>query len=248
MRLRLIAVAVVCVSGIVLFSAAAKAELSVPPLTGRVVDQAGLLSPEQRQQISASLAEFERAQGPQLAVLTIPSLDGEPIESFSIRVVDQWKLGNEKRDDGLLLLVAAKDRRVRIEVGQGLEGQVPDALAGRIIDHVIVPQFRSGDYAGGIVAGLQAIAHALGGELKNVPAVAQRPPAGTRERPGALFFIIVIAMIIMMSIFSRRRRYYGGWGGGGGFGGWSSGGGGFSGGGFSGGGGGFSGGGASGQW
>ncbi len=137
--------------------------LEVPFLTGRVVDDAHLLDAGSASRLEAVLRGYEKKTGRQLVVLTLPSLDGEPLEDFSIKVARTWKLGRKGKDDGILLLVARDDRQVRIEVGYGLEGDLPDALCGRIIRGVIVPRFRAGDYPGGIAAGVNAIIGTLAG-------------------------------------------------------------------------------------
>jgi uncharacterized protein len=233
-----------------------------------VIDLARVLSPEEQQQIEGSLQLFQKEYGPQIQVLTIPSLEGEPIESYSIKVVDAWKLGGKKNDDGILLLVVPEDREVRIEVGQGLEGLLPDVLAGRIIRDVMIPFFKENRYDSGIFAGLSAIAGRLGGTLKNVPAFAQRTPDRSLKL-STLFFLFILFFIILPRLFGGRgggrdpfgRRQRGGagdfltgmilgglFGSGKGRGGRDDDGG-FGGGGFGGGGGGgFSGGGASGKW
>jgi uncharacterized protein len=244
--------------------------LEVPTHTGLVVDQAQLLEPELRTQLDASLQQYQKQYGPQLQVLTIPSLEGESIEGYSIKVADAWKLGSAKKDDGAMLLVAAKDHQMRIEVGKGLEGQLPDAIAGRIVNDVVAPYFKAGKYDAGIVGGMQAIATRLGGELPNV-VVSQQPNQASQPSGFGfgLFPLLLLGLIILPAIF-RRRSAYGrprggllagmilgnvlsggrrssGWGGGFGGGGFGSGGGGggiFGGG----GGGGFNGGGASGRW
>ncbi len=243
----LLTLAVTAVLGALVVLPTAHAERSVPSLTGRVVDQAGILSPEQAARLSESLAAFEKSHGPQIAVLTIPSLEGESIEGFSIRAVDQWKLGTEKNDDGVLLLVAVQEHGIRIEVGQGLEGTLPDAAAGKIIRDVIVPRFRNGEMAEGIIAGSQAIATRLGGSLEGIP---QPTRVERRREPFPVGKLVLLGFFLLFLLKPRgpRSRYHGrggGWGGGhwgGGGGSWGGGGG------FSGGGGGFSGGGASGKW
>jgi uncharacterized protein len=241
--------------------------LDVPPHTRQVIDLAHVLSPEEQQQIESSLVRFQQEHGPQIQVLTIPSLEGETIESYSIKVVDSWKLGDEKRDDGLLLLLALQDRQTRIEVGQGLEGTLPDILAGRIVRDVMIPYFKEGRYDAGIVAGLNAIASRLGGTLKDAPtfAPAQAKPRTQSTSLSSLLFLFILFFVILPRLFggrgrrggrrdpeglitgmilggllgSAKRRHRGGDG----FGKWGDGGG-FGGG----GGGGFSGGGASGKW
>ncbi len=129
---------------------AAVAEVAVPPLTGRVVDLTGTLSSDQIASLDKKLKDFEDRKGTQIAVLIVPTTAPETIEQYSLRVVEQWKLGRKKIDDGVLLIVAKDDRRLRIEVGYGLEGVLNDATARRIIDEIITPKFRTGDFAGGL--------------------------------------------------------------------------------------------------
>lgn len=140
------------------------AEQPVPELTDRVVDLTSTLSPAQRDALSQRLAEFESRKGSQIAVLLVPTTEPESIEEYGIRVVDKWKLGRKDVDDGALLLIAKNDRALRIEVGRGLEGVLTDAMSRRIIDNIIVPHFRTGNYAEGIRAGVDAIAALLEGE------------------------------------------------------------------------------------
>ena len=128
--------------------------LDVPQLRGRVNDYANVLQTSQTQALESQLAQLERDTGHQVAVLTIPTLDGEDIEGFSIRVAENWKIGKKGFDNGVILVVAVKDRRLRLEVGYGLEGVLPDAIAKRVTADYIVPHFRQQDYAGGIVAGI----------------------------------------------------------------------------------------------
>ncbi|MCS6914472.1 MAG: TPM domain-containing protein [Myxococcales bacterium] len=144
-------------------------QLTLPaaPL-GRVTDLAGVLSPGERKSLEARLRRYElqgRAgqRGPQIAVVTLPTLAGEPIEEVSIRLAERWKIGS-RADDGILLVVAPRERRVRIEVGYGLEGQVPDAVAARIIREIIAPRLRVGDYFGGLTAGVVAVHQAATGQ------------------------------------------------------------------------------------
>ncbi len=158
-------------------AAAAQAELATPPLRARVTDQAGLLPAEIRERLETQLAAFERETTHQIAVLSVTSLEGEPIEAFSLRVAEAWQLGQRGLDNGILLLVAAQDRQARIEVGYGLEGVVPDAIAKRVLEDVVIPRFRAGDPAAGIEAGVAALMQAARGE--EIPA--ERRPA----RPGA---------------------------------------------------------------
>ncbi|MEZ5503372.1 MAG: TPM domain-containing protein [Halioglobus sp.] len=165
----------------------------VPTLRERVTDLTGTLDAADKSALSGKLAQLERDTGSQLAVLIVPSTAPEDIAAYSIRVVDAWRLGRDKIDDGVLLLVARDDRQLRIEVGYGLEGAVPDALAKRIIDTVITPEFRKGDFAGGINAGVDAIASLIRGEQLPPPAQAAR---GTDD-PGSLLPLILIIPLIL---------------------------------------------------
>lgn len=228
----------------------------MPPLTGRVQDEAGLLSPALRERIDGMLFAYQQQTGHQLALLTVRSLEGDSLEEFSIRVVEAWQLGDKQRDDGVLLLVAVAERKLRIEVGYGLEGDLPDAIASRIIRDVISPAFRRGEPQAGIVAGLQAIMQATGGANIPVPesnVPRQRSRSSERQPPGGFSLLVLVGMVLLVLLGGGRggrsgllaaapfllgghRGYRGGGFGGGG------------GGGFRGGGGGFGGGGASGDW
>lgn len=145
------------------------ADVPVPELRARVTDQIDLLPAERRAALEARLEAFEREKGSQLAVLIVSTTQPETIEQYSIRVVDAWKLGRAEPDDGVLLLVAQSDRTLRIEVGRGLEGAIPDAIARRVIEETIVPSFREGDFAGGIEAGVEALLGLIQGEPLPAP-------------------------------------------------------------------------------
>jgi uncharacterized protein len=138
--------------------------LEVPPLRGRVNDLAKILPEDRVRTLENKLAEFERDTSHQVAVLTIPSLQGESIEDFSIRVAESWRIGQKGVDNGVILIIALKDRKLRIEVGYGLEGVLPDAIANQIIREVIVPHFRNDDYGAGVDAGISAILKTIAGE------------------------------------------------------------------------------------
>lgn len=236
-----------------LFAAILFALVPVPPLTGPVVDQAGVLSPREVQALS-DLARRARAaeggEGPQLGFLLVPTLEGEPIEDFSIRVAEAWKLGSADKDNGLLFVVAVQDRRMRIEVGGGLEGEITDAQSARIVREVLAPAFRQGQYGAGLLAAANRALSYAGVEIGGVRPAPQRG----EERGIPVVALLFLAMILLArALGGRRRRSFwtgggfgpGGFGGiGGGFGGGGFGGGG----GWRGGGGGFSGGGASGSW
>ncbi|MGE3973197.1 MAG: YgcG family protein [Bdellovibrionales bacterium] len=220
----------------------------MPAFTAPVVDQAQVMSAETESKLSQALESVRKKGGSQIAVLTVASLGGEAIEQVSIQVVDRWKLGTATKDNGVLLLVATQDRQVRIEVGQGLEGDLPDAYAKRIVEDTIVPYFKAGDVESGIVAGVQAILSRTDPGLELGSAPAQRSSPARLHVPGGhilqlVFFLIFFVVSSIFRGFSGRRRSpwglspSGHWGGGGFRGGFGGGGG-----------GGFSGGGASGRW
>jgi uncharacterized protein len=241
---------------LVALACAARA-LEVPPAPlGRVSDFAGLLAPADRQRLESRLEAIEAASSNQFALALFRSLEGDDLEGFSIRLADAWKVGHKGRDNGLLLLVFSGDRKVRIEVGKGLEGAIPDAVAGRVIRDVLAPRFRQGDYAGGLLAAVEALDAASRGEFKPLPEKRRRvsgPLSGVVPFLVLFVFWLLAARLNRAAHYGRHGRggswwWMGPWGG---LGGGGLGGGGFSGGGgggFSGGGGGFGGGGASGRW
>jgi uncharacterized protein len=147
----------------------AMAEVAVPPLTGRIVDLTGTLSPDEIMRQSQRLKDLQTRKGSQVAVLILPTTQPETIEQYSIRVAQAWKIGRRKIDDGVLLVVAKNDHKLRIEVGYGLEGPLTDVTARRIIDEVIVPRFKTGDFEGGIAEGLTRIIGVIDGEPLPVP-------------------------------------------------------------------------------
>ena len=165
---------------------AASAQVAVPPLTGRVVDQTATLSASDADALTQRLKDLETRKGSQVAVLIVPTTQPESIEQFSIRVAEAWKIGRKKIDDGALLVVAKNDRKLRIEVGYGLEGALPDVTARRIIDEIIVPHFRTGDFAGGISAGVDRIVRLIDGEPLPKPV----PEASHHVDPSLAFNII----------------------------------------------------------
>lgn len=176
----------------------------IPPFEAFVTDLTGTLTAEQQGSLEEKLAAFEARKGAQVAVLIVPTTAPEPIESFSIRVVDQWKIGRAKPDDGVLVLVAKDDRRMRIEVGYGLEGVLTDAMSRRITDDTMAPLFKQGDYFGGINAGVEQITRLIDGEPLPEPDHAWRGnPQGIF---GALPFLLAAAFIgsiVLSSIFGR---------------------------------------------
>ncbi|MCD2451739.1 YgcG family protein [Methylicorpusculum oleiharenae] len=257
---------------------AAWAQVPVPDLSQRVTDLSATLSVAQVNALETKLAAFEAKQGSQIAVLIVPTTQPEDIAQFGIRVADAWRIGREKVDDGVILIIAKDDRKLRLEVGYGLEGAIPDAIAKRVIAETITPYFKAGDFAGGIDAGVMKLMRLIEGEA--LPAPQQQP--NDRGDDGAFMFLLFAGIITGFVLSSMLGRVMGGMlaGLGSGMvgallfglgfaavligimvffiigvrhrggGGWSSGGGGFggSGGSWGGGGGGFGGGGASGSW
>jgi len=187
---------------VVLLVATSAMALEVPPYKGYVNDLAGMMSPQARQTLEAQLTQLAKSDSTQVAVLTIPSLEGDDINEFSIRVTDAWKIGQKGHNNGVLLLVSQGDRKVRIEVGYGLEGVLTDVLSAQIIMDVIGPRFKAGDFDGGFLNGVGAIAGAVRGEYKAAPA---KKRSGRR---GALPFIVIpmILIIAFTEMFGKRRR------------------------------------------
>jgi uncharacterized protein len=169
------------------------AQIPVPALTSRVTDQTSTLTAEQTATLEQTLQAFETKKGTQLAVLIIPSTTPEPIEQYALRVAEQWKLGRKKTDDGAILVVAKNDRALRIEVGYGLEGALNDAVSKRIISEIITPRFQSGDFYGGITAGIGQIIRVVDGET--LPAPKERP-LGVAEvqRYAPVLFILLLGV------------------------------------------------------
>lgn len=214
--------------------------LDVPKATGYVLDKAGILSPGTRLKLEQFLENFDKSDSTQLAVLTIPSLEGDSLEGYALKVAEAWGIGQKGKDNGALLLVAKAERKVRIEVGYGLEGRLTDLLAGRIIDYEITPRFKQGDFDGGVVAGVASMAEAVRGEYQGTG----RTGGKKEDNPwGILALLLFLGPGLMLLGGSSNHRRRGGFriggppfggGSGGGFGGF--------------GGGGFGGGGSSGSW
>ncbi len=227
----------------------------VPVVTQRVTDLAGMLGREDVSDLNARLSSFEQETSNQIVVLIIPSLNGASLEDFSLRVAEKNKLGRKGRDNGVLFIIARDERKMRIEVGYGLEGVLTDALSDQIIRRIVAPRFTDGDYAGGIRAGVDAIMMATKGEFKGEPQDRRRSPVSSLVAFLLFLFFGGFAHLLFRGVrrttlggrgFYTRGPWFGGFGGGGfgggGFGGFGGGGG------FSGGGGSFGGGGASGGW
>lgn len=249
---------------------AAVAQPKFPPLTGRVVDEAGLLTPSDRAEIEAMLRQLEEKSTDQIAVYTTRSLQGYPIEDFGYQLGRAWQIGQKDKNNGIVLIVAPNERKVRIEVGRGLEPQMTDLMSGLIINNVILPAFRRGDFSGGVKVGVRDIKDVLLGDAAEVESRARgakKRTTGGNFNADTIIFLLVLAFFLYViwqqmreaQRHPNRARYRrndgnvivipGGWGGsgswpsGGGSGGGDSGGGGWSG-----GGGDFGGGGASGSW
>lgn len=237
---------------LLLFALSAQAQPDFPSLSGRVVDQAGLLEAPVESRLTRMLEAHEKATTEQIVVVTVPDLQGYPIEDFGYRLGRFWGIGQKGKDNGALLIVAPKERRIRIEVGYGLEGRLTDAQSSVIINRVIAPAFKKGDFAGGITRGTEAVLQVLGGTPLVAPATDKRTRSNeVLELPMAVVFLVLMVIITTFLGGGRRRGgrallggallgsllgrggSHGGFGGGGGF---------------SGGGGGFGGGGASGGW
>jgi uncharacterized protein len=181
--------------------------LQVPPLRGRVNDYAGMVPPDKAQQLEERLAAFEKETSHQVTVLTIPSLEGDSIEDFSIRVAESWKIGQKGFDNGAILLIAQKDRKLRIEVGYGLEGVLPDVIASRIIREVIVLRFRDGDFDGGIQAGVDAIMKVVQGEKLPDDRAHRKPTNSAGGLLGLLLvFLLFLPFLIMRLIVVPGSR------------------------------------------
>jgi uncharacterized protein len=232
-----------------------------------VNDEAGVLTPSEEQQLEAQLVAYDDSTSNQVAIVLVPTLDNYPIEEYALKLFREWGIGNKKTNNGVLIIAAIEDRKIRIEVGYGLEGAIPDITANHIIDEDIKPGFRSGDYYDGLSKAANSIIRAAAGEYQAPKGYRKRDGVSKGAPIGAIIFVIIMIVLFASrgggrgggGFMSRRgsgwlgpfilgsllgRSSGGGWGGGGGGGGWSGGGGGF--GGF--GGGSSGGGGASGSW
>jgi uncharacterized protein len=181
-------------------------DVAVPPLVARVTDTAGLLDSAQRGRLEDKLAAFEARKGSQIAVLIVPTTQPEAIEQYGIRVAEQWKLGRKGVDDGAILLVARDDRALRIEVGYGLEGALSDIVSKRIIEDVIVPRFKLGDFAGGIDAGVDAMIKVIDGEPLPEPKTWAAPKVGFEAFQHLLvigFLLVVVVGGVLRALFGR---------------------------------------------
>jgi uncharacterized protein len=181
------------------------AQVPVPPLQSRVTDLTATLSQDQRGALERRLAALETAKGSQVAILMVPTVQPEAIEQYAIRVFDQWQLGRKNVDDGVLLLVAKNDRKLRIEVGRGLEGAIPDAYAKRIIEEEITPRFKQGDFYGGIAAGVDRIVKLVQGEPMPPPRGRATAPRSGFD-PQLLFIGFILVTVIANVLHSLLGR------------------------------------------
>ena len=186
---------------LLLFALSAWSQVAVPELSRRVTDLTATLSADQLSRLETSLAGFEAKTGSQISVLIVPTTEPEDIAQFGIRVGDKWKIGRAKVDDGVILIVAKDDRRLRLEVGYGLEGAIPDAIAKRVIAEIITPYFKTGDFAGGIEAGVQQLMRLIEGESLPAPAASQV------QASEALFSVLVVGGVVagwLLSLLINR--------------------------------------------
>lgn len=188
---------------IVLLVCHVAAALDVPPLSGRVNDAAGILSAGTRRQLEAVLGDLERTDSTQIVVLILPSLAGEDLEGFSMRTAEAWKIGHRGLDNGAILLIAVKERKLRIEVGYGLEGRLTDLESGRIIRNVIVPRFKEGNFDQGVSDGIAAMIGVVKGEFQ-----APEQPLRPKSRGGGMNGIVfaLFAFFFFINVLGRLRR------------------------------------------
>jgi uncharacterized protein len=175
--------------------------LEVPKLGGYVNDYAAMISPSAKAELERELQTFEQTDSTQIVILTVPSLEGEPIEDFGIRVADAWKIGQKIKDNGVIFIVSKQERKMRIEVGRGLEGRLTDLMSGRIIDLVVKPRFKRGDYDGGFIAAVSSMIDATRGEFKADGNHRRRAD----ENPSRLLTFLIFGGIVMLILGSISR-------------------------------------------
>ena len=179
--------------------------LEVPKLQGYVNDYAGMISPPAKSKIEEALRAFEQSDSTQIVILTILSLEGENIEEYGIKVGEAWKIGKKGKDNGVLFIVSKQERKIRIEVGYGLEGKLTDLVSGRIIDQVIKSRFSAGDFDGGFIAGVSSLIDATRGEFRG-----ERRPAQRGQRSISPFLSIFLFFAIFTLILGSLSRVLGG--------------------------------------
>jgi len=193
----------VIISAILLMPETWSFALDVPALKGRVNDYADMISPEAESLIEDRLKSFENSDSTQVVILTVNSLEGDALEDFTIRVAEKWKIGQTKKDNGVILFASKNDRRMRIEVGRGLEGVLTDLLSGRILDNVMRPKFKSGDFDGGFLDGTDSIIKACRGEYKNDSPPGSSSGNGMPGNSVIIFFVILYFAVALTSKFSK---------------------------------------------
>jgi len=176
--------------------------LEVPPLKGRVNDTAHILSASSVQMLEQTLQALEQKESTQIVVLTIPSLEGESLEPYTLKVVETWKIGQKGTDNGALLFIAAKDRKIRIETGYGLEGKLTDLVAGRIIRETMVPAFRQGKYDQGVIDGVGAMVAVVKGEYTGRQVAKKQQP---RRDPGGFVIFLIIGLAVIGNLFNQKK-------------------------------------------
>lgn len=174
-------------------------------MNGRVNDYAQIISRTAVQQLERQLAELERTDSTQIVVLTVPSLQGQNLEEFSIKVAESWKVGQKGFDNGAILLIAKAERKIRIEVGRGLEGKLTDLVSGRIIRGEIAPRFKTGDFDGGVIAGINAVQTVVKGEFKAEPGAMDHS-----HTKGVSFWVVVLAVMVASAVLGTFSRSLGG--------------------------------------
>ncbi|MGJ0492704.1 TPM domain-containing protein [Methylobacter sp.] len=203
MRAVVLALRSMAVAVFLLAAGLAIADVPVPALQARVTDLTGTLSPAQQSRLEQVLMEFEARKGSQIAVLIIPTTQPEAIEQYAMRVAETWKLGRKDVDDGVLLLVAKEDRALRIEVGYGLEGVIPDAVAKRVISEIIIPYFKQNDYFGGIEAGVSRLIRLIDGEPLPPPVEKDVSWSGFEDFLPLGFLLVLVGAGLFRMIFGR---------------------------------------------
>jgi uncharacterized protein len=203
MRVARLGAGLILLLGFALARADVAGEVAVPPVTARVMDLTGTLSGAAVARIEAKLKDLEAKKGSQVAVLIVPTTQPEEIEQYGIRVGDAWKLGRKGVDDGAILLVAKDDRRVRIEVGQGLEGALPDAIANRIVTETITPHFKQADFDGGVEAGVNQIISVINGEPLPAPDKKWERHSGLGNLLPVLLIVVFVAGGVLRAMFGR---------------------------------------------
>ncbi len=184
--------------------------LEVPALRGHVNDYANILSPQTVQQLESELSAFERSDSTQIVVLTIPTLEGESLEDFSIKVAEAWRIGQKKIDNGVIFLIAKQEHKIRIEVGRGLEGKLTDLVSGRIIRGEIAPRFKAGDFDGGVTAGVAAIISVVRGEYTAQPQPREQGYGKRSAHPVHSLFTFAIFLMVACIFLGSMSRLLGG--------------------------------------